>query len=100
MLSRQPLTPIVRYLKTQYLNRVEMPVKCSWEIKTMNTISMPAHFNGECILLDEPFELEPNTKLIVPILPKRDPNMNLGRACLEKGSNMRVVKTKKSIRLI
>ena len=38
----------------------------------MNTISIPAHFDGERILLDEPFELEPNTKLIVTVLPKRD----------------------------
>lgn len=38
----------------------------------MNTISVPAHFDGERILLDEPIELEPNTKLIVTILPKQD----------------------------
>ncbi len=38
----------------------------------MNTISIPAHFDGERILLDEPFEIEPNTKLIVTVLPKRD----------------------------
>ena len=38
----------------------------------MNTISVPAHFDGERILLDEPIELEPNTKLIVTILPKHD----------------------------
>jgi hypothetical protein len=38
----------------------------------MDTISIPAHFDGEHILLDEPVELEPNTKLIVTILPKDD----------------------------
>ena len=38
----------------------------------MNTISIPAQFDGERIILDEPFELEPNTKLIVTVLPKRD----------------------------
>ena len=38
----------------------------------MNQISIPAHFDGEHILLDEPVELEPDTKLIVTVLPKRD----------------------------
>jgi hypothetical protein len=38
----------------------------------MDTISIPAHFDGERILLDEPVELEPNTKLIVTVLPKDD----------------------------
>ncbi len=38
----------------------------------MNQISIPAHFDGEHILLDEPVELEPDTKLIVTVLPKLD----------------------------
>ena len=38
----------------------------------MDTISIPAHFDGERILLDEPVELEPNTKLIVTVLAKID----------------------------
>ncbi|MGI8655904.1 MAG: hypothetical protein ACR2LC_11870 [Pyrinomonadaceae bacterium] len=38
----------------------------------MNSVSIPAHFDGERILLDEPFELEPNTKLIITVLPKSD----------------------------
>ncbi len=38
----------------------------------MSTVSIPAHFDGERILLDEPVELEPDTKLIVTILPKHD----------------------------
>jgi hypothetical protein len=38
----------------------------------MDTVSVSAHFDGERILLDEPFELEPNTRLIVTILPKQD----------------------------
>jgi hypothetical protein len=29
-----------------------------------------AHFDGNQILLDEPFELKPNTELLVTILPK------------------------------
>ncbi len=38
----------------------------------METISIPAHFDGERILLDEPVELEPNTRLLVTVLPGRD----------------------------
>jgi hypothetical protein len=34
----------------------------------MNTITLRAHFDGEQICLDEPFELKPNTKLIVTVL--------------------------------
>jgi hypothetical protein len=36
----------------------------------MPMIALPAHFDGERIHLDEPFDLEPNMKLIVTILPK------------------------------
>ncbi len=32
--------------------------------------TLRAHFDGSQILLDEPCELEPNTKLIVTVLPK------------------------------
>lgn len=32
--------------------------------------TIPAHFDGKHILLDEPVELEPNTKLLVTVLPK------------------------------
>lgn len=35
-------------------------------------ISIPAHFDGERILLDEPVELEPNARLIVTVLPNGD----------------------------
>ena len=34
--------------------------------------SILAHFDGERILLDEPVELEPNTKLIIQVLPEDD----------------------------
>lgn len=36
----------------------------------MKRLTMRAHFDGKQILLDEPFEIEPNTALIVTILPK------------------------------
>jgi len=34
----------------------------------MNTITLPAHFDGEQIRLDVPFALEPHTRLLVTIL--------------------------------
>ena len=53
----------------------------------MEAISVPAHFDGERILLDEPMELEPNTKLIVTILAKdngdRDTWLALSGQCLK-----------------
>jgi hypothetical protein len=36
----------------------------------MEARTLRAHFDGNQILLDEPFELEPNTELLVTILPK------------------------------
>jgi len=38
----------------------------------MPMIAVPAHFDGERICLDEPFDLKPNTKLIVTILPGKE----------------------------
>jgi hypothetical protein len=38
----------------------------------METKTLRAHFDGNQILLDEPFELEPNTELIVTVLPTAD----------------------------
>jgi len=32
--------------------------------------TLSAHFDGTKIVLDEPFEMEPDTKLIVTVLPK------------------------------
>ena len=37
----------------------------------MPMITIPAHFDGKQIRLDEPFDLEPDTRLIVTILPSR-----------------------------
>ena len=36
----------------------------------METKTLRAHFDGRQILLDEPFELEPNVELIITVLPK------------------------------
>lgn len=40
----------------------------------MNTITLPAHFDGEQICLDEPIELEPGTRLLVTVLPNQQPD--------------------------
>lgn len=36
----------------------------------METVTLRAHFDGERILLDEPFELEPHMELIVTVIPR------------------------------
>lgn len=38
----------------------------------MKTVSVTAHFDGEHIRLDEPLDLEPNTKLMVTVLSARE----------------------------
>lgn len=54
----------------------------------MQTISIRAHFDGERILLDEPFELEPDTQLLVTVLPEveaeRDSWLRLSAQRLEE----------------
>ncbi len=37
----------------------------------MDAVTLRAHFDGQNICLDEPFDLEPDTELIVMVLPKR-----------------------------
>ena len=37
----------------------------------MPIIALLAHFDGERICLDEPFDLEPNARLIVTVLPRQ-----------------------------
>jgi hypothetical protein len=40
----------------------------------MDTVTLRAHFDGEQICLDEPFELEKGTPLIITVLPKEQPD--------------------------
>jgi hypothetical protein len=35
----------------------------------MQTMTLRAHFDGKQILLDEPYELEPNTRLLITVVP-------------------------------
>jgi len=38
----------------------------------MQSITLRAHFDGKQILLDEPVDLEPDTQLMVTVLPKSE----------------------------
>lgn len=38
----------------------------------MPIMTLPAHFDGERICLNEPFDLKPDAKLIITILPKEE----------------------------
>ena len=57
----------------------------------MPMIALPAHFDGKQICLDEPFDLKPNTKLIVTVLPDQESDdeyeqwLLLSRQRLEEG---------------
>ncbi len=39
----------------------------------MGAVSLQAHFDGDQILLDEPFELKPNTRLLITVMPSPRP---------------------------
>ncbi len=54
----------------------------------MPSVTLRAHFNGTQVVLDEPFSLEPNVKLLVTILPteadiERDDWLRLSAQSLE-----------------
>ena len=38
----------------------------------METITLRAHFDGKQILLNDPYELQPNTNLLVVVIPPPD----------------------------
>jgi len=38
----------------------------------MQIVTLQAHFDGKQILLDEPYELAPNTKLVVSVIEMQD----------------------------
>ena len=46
-------------------------VECRSEDKAMEFVNLPAHFDGKLILLNEPYELEPNAKLVVSVIGAR-----------------------------
>jgi hypothetical protein len=38
----------------------------------MKSVALPAHFDGEQIRLDEPFKMEPHSRLLVIVFPERE----------------------------
>ncbi len=38
----------------------------------MKSVALSAHFDGEQIRLDEPFQIEPHSRLLVIVLPERE----------------------------
>ena len=42
----------------------------------MEIISLSAHFDGQFIQLDQPYNLDPNTKLLVTIVPSLEEREN------------------------
>jgi len=38
----------------------------------MPAVTLKAHFNGKQIVLDEPFDLPPDSSLMVTVIPKED----------------------------
>jgi hypothetical protein len=38
----------------------------------MKSVALTAHFDGEKVQFDEPCQLEPNTRLVVVVLPPED----------------------------
>ncbi|MGI8566782.1 MAG: hypothetical protein ACR2LZ_09915 [Pyrinomonadaceae bacterium] len=38
------------------------------ELKAMRIVTLQSHFDGKQILLDEPYDLAPNTKLVVSVI--------------------------------
>lgn len=49
----------------------------------MQPVTLRAHFDGQQILLDDPFPMEPNTKLVITVLPKDDEREDWTRLALE-----------------
>lgn len=50
----------------------------------MEIISLSAHFDGQSIQLDQPYKLEPNTKLLVMIVPSIEERENWLRLSQEQ----------------
>ncbi|HEX5443606.1 MAG TPA: hypothetical protein VFW87_07245 [Pirellulales bacterium] len=50
----------------------------------MASVNLRAHFDGKQILLDEPFQLQPNARLLITVLPNVDEeHQDWGRLALQ-----------------
>ena len=38
----------------------------------MKTVALTAHFDGEKVQFDEPYQIDPNARLVVVVLPTED----------------------------
>jgi hypothetical protein len=45
----------------------------------MDILTIPAHFDGQTIRLDEPVDLEPNAKLLVTVIKEADSDLESER---------------------
>lgn len=54
----------------------------------IETIVLRAHFDGHQILLDEPYELQPNTHLLVTVIKKPDAEQSAWLKLSAEGLNL------------
>jgi hypothetical protein len=52
----------------EHWTTLKRQVKSARENEIMDNVTLHAHFDGEQIRLDDPFELQPNTRLLITVL--------------------------------
>ena len=52
----------------------------------MPAVTLKAHFNGKQIVLDAPFDLPPDSSLMVTVMPKEDSNEDVHWHSLAAGA--------------
>ena len=50
---------------------MERKILSRMENMAKKSVALPAHFDGEQIRLDEPFKIEPNSRLLVIVFPEQ-----------------------------
>ena len=53
----------------------------------MKAVALTAHFDGERVQFDEPFQLDPNARLVVVVLPPEDERHTWSRFSANQLSN-------------
>jgi len=54
---------------TRQFWRLACRAKLDYEVQEMNAATLKAHYDGKHICLDDPYPLEPNTRLLVTVVP-------------------------------
>src|SRR2546425_1180763 len=49
--------------------RLACRAKLGYEVRAMDAVTLKAHYDGKHICLDDPYPLEPNTRLLVTVVP-------------------------------